>query len=213
MHSETNTSIDSTALVRRNVSIGPGVWIGAFAVIGAQPEHRDYHAKDNLDFGVVLGANSVIREGVLIQEGTHKPTIIGDNSFIMGNSTIGHDSMLGSEVTIGPGSHIAGESALGNRVTLGMGTTIHQKSIVGELVMTSMNCVVKGNVAPFLTLVGPSGKVVGANSVGIQRAGLGGGGWIEIYLSNLSEIYKGKTPFGLPKEVDLIVSKWFGELL
>jgi UDP-N-acetylglucosamine acyltransferase len=201
--------IHERALVYPNVLIGKAAWVGAFSSIGAPPEHRSFHPSEEPKFGVNLGKSVVIREGVVIQAGTFRATVVGEGAFVSGNSTIGHDSSLGSGTTLSPGCHIAGESILGDNVTLGMGTAVHQRSRVGNLVMTSMNCVVKGLVPPFLTLVGPFGKVIGPNYIGLERAGLGGL-WLEGYMSNLGEVYNGRVPAGLPAGVTEIIEHWLG---
>jgi len=207
MKDSPNLNIHPLALVEDNVSIAASAYIGAFSVIGARPEHRSHHNNEDLVHGVVVKSRVVVREGVLIQQGTFVSTVVEEDAFIMGNTTIGHDSFIGYSSTIGPGCHIAGNSHLSPQVTLGMGTAIHQGSRLGRLVMTSMNSVVKGPVAPFLLLVGPSGMVAGANTVGIQRLGLGEG-WIDDYLENLDDVFNGLVPASLPEEVKNIIREW-----
>jgi len=205
-HNPTTSPIHPNAIIGSNVEFGEALWVGAFASIGVQPEHRAHHNKED-GYGVLLGSGIVIREGVLVQSGIRRATNIGDDAFIMGNSTIGHDCILGENATVGPGCHLGGGCVIGRNVTLGMGTAVHQESKVGGFVMTSMNCAVKGSVPPFVMVVGPTGRISGINLIGLQRNGFGES-WVEKYVSRLGDIQSGIIPTELPRKVKDVIDEW-----
>ena len=196
-----------------SASIGPLVtfdgnhWIGAHSVIGSPPEHRTLHGMSPGGFGVEVASGVIIRENVSIQWGTERSTYVGQDSFVMSSSTIGHDVILEDSVTLGSGSHVGGHAVLGTGVTLGMGTCVHQKALIGGLVMSSMNANLKGVIPPFTKVVGDSGRIVGMNEIGISRAGLAGE-WTLEFIENLPQVFDGWHPASIPPKALKILDSW-----
>jgi acyl-[acyl carrier protein]--UDP-N-acetylglucosamine O-acyltransferase len=88
-----------------------------------------------------------------------------------------------------------------------MGSAVHQGSVVGGLVMSSMNTSIKGEVPPFVKLMGPTGRIMGLNEKGLERAEILGE-WALDYLSQLPRVYDGWLPTGTPGGAKRIVADW-----
>lgn len=207
MDSKVINFVHPSAIIDSLVTLGQEVWVGAFSHIGSPPEHRAMHSKGHEFLGVNVGDRVVIREGVSIQTGFKRVTSIGCNTFIMGSSTIGHDAVLCNGVTISSGSHVAGGAYIGEDSNLGMGTAVHQGSIVGGFVMSSMNTSIKGEVPPFVKLMGPTGRIMGLNDRGLQRAEISGD-WSQDYLNQLPRVFEGWIPPGAPADAKRVLGDW-----
>ena len=45
--------------------------------------------------GVIIGDRSTVREQTTVNQGTHGPTTLGDDVYVMNKSHIGHDADIG----------------------------------------------------------------------------------------------------------------------
>lgn len=156
--------------------IGEGCWIGPHAVIGTPPEIRgwDHPAAGAASggHGCVIGAGSVIREHVCIQQGSHRPTTVGQDCFIMTGTVICHDVRLGDGVTLSAGTRLAGHVEVGDRANLGLGTVVHQFRRIGSGTMVGMGAVVTRDVRPFTKAYGNPCREHGINTIGLERSGV-----------------------------------------
>ncbi|MCH5216940.1 MAG: acyl-ACP--UDP-N-acetylglucosamine O-acyltransferase [Muribaculaceae bacterium] len=164
-----NVRIDAFAYIEGDVEIGEGCHIHPFAcirdgarlgknnevfenaVIAATPQ--DFRWKGEESY-VRIGDNNKIREQVIINRGVRKgsATVVGNNSFIMAQTHIGHDSEIGDDCVIGNAVKIAGDVKIGNRTILSSNSLVHEKCHIGDLVLIKGGCRVNGHVPPFTVM-------------------------------------------------------------
>ncbi len=132
--------IHPTAVLGPNVTLGKGNYIGPFCIIGYPAEHKEYWGKPQK--GVVIGNNNVITGHVTIDAGTEKDTTIMDNCWLLKHSHVGHDAILGDDVTLSCGAKVGGHSTIGRKTNIGLNATIHQRVSVPSHCMIGMNAAV-----------------------------------------------------------------------
>lgn len=159
-------SIQGPAEIGANTILYPG------AAIGFEPQ--DYKFKPGaLTAGVVIGSDSIIREGVTVHAASndHTPTKIGSRVMMMVLCHAGHDATVGDDVIMVNSSHLGGHSTLEDRVIFAGGSMLHQFCRVGRQAMTSGCTVLTGDLPPYCTAVGRN-TIVGLNMVGMRRSGM-----------------------------------------
>jgi len=119
--------IHESTILGPNVTIEDDVYIGPLCVIGFPPEWK---GKEHEDKGVIIKKGTRITGLVTIDSGAEKPTIIGENCYLMKHSHIGHDAELKGGVTISCGAKVGGHSVIGERTNIGLNAVIHQKVFV-----------------------------------------------------------------------------------
>lgn len=168
-HHKSN-NIHPTSVIHDNVIIGKGNVIGPYAVIGNVGECRGETERKGK---VIIGDNNVINSGVTIDSPVRTDTTkIGSNCFIMTKSHIGHDCILGDNVTIAPGSVVGGVCILEDYVNLGINSSVHQRLHIGESAMIGMSSVITKHVLPFCIVVGSPGKILKCNVIGAKKRNL-----------------------------------------
>lgn len=183
--------IHKTAVIYDNVKIGDDVVIGAYAVIGSPPEHRDYYAQARGTRGVVIEDNARIFEFVTIHAGTRHPTIIGEGSAVFNHSHIAHDVELGSRVTVGGHSSLAGHVTVMDGALVSGRVTIAPWCVVGAFAMVGMGSLLSRHVPPGEKWIGAVARHVGLNLVAMERAGKDYNDVLSIYGEAFKEYVKG----------------------
>jgi UDP-N-acetylglucosamine acyltransferase len=190
--------------------VGDNNWIGPHATVGTPAERRAGPHPPAWDgelagSGVEIGTNNVIREYVSVHQGSLGPTRLGDGGYLMTGSHLGHDCVVGDEVTIASAVQIAGGCHVWAWVSLGLGAVVHQDTIVGPGAMIGMGSPVRGVVEPFSLMVGKPARKAGFNTVGLARRGCPEGLMpaLEAYLRGRAEL-----PPGLPEDVALLLQGW-----
>ena len=170
------------------VSIGPGavifgpcviednVWIGSGAQIGAPPEMSNLPQNtawtgDLQHAGVRICNDAVVRELVVIHQGTYRETTVGAGSWILNRAYLAHDVHVGEQATVSAGVSIGGHCRIGDRVNIGMNAVVHQRRVIAEGAMIGMGTPVTRDVPPFGKVYGTPPRLVGVNTVGAERAG------------------------------------------
>jgi UDP-N-acetylglucosamine acyltransferase len=153
--------------------LAEGCRLHAGAVLGDLPQ--DFHSTGEESF-VEIGAETTIREHVTVHRAS-KPggvTRIGRKCFLMAGCHVGHDAIMGDEVTLVNLVLIGGHAQIGDRAVLGGGVLVHQFARVGRLAMLSGGCAVQMDVPPFcMTPALTNSRVMSLNVVGMRRAGIG----------------------------------------
>ena len=182
-----NVIVDAFAFIDKNVEIGDGTHIHPHAsilsgsrigqnneifegaIISASPQDFRWKGEDSL---VVIGDNNKIREQVIINRSIEKggKTEIGSNSFIMAQSHIGHDSVIGNYCVLGNAVKIAGDVKIGNYSILSSNALVHEKCHIGEFALIKGGCRVNGHVPPFAVMAHNPISYFGVNSYVLSKA-------------------------------------------
>jgi len=165
-----NAKIHPTAIIGDNVKIGSGSVIHPYAIIGTDAENK-YSEVNEKTGGVVIGNNTIIREGVTINAPIDDMTVVGNNCYLMAKSHIGHDGKLGDNVTMSTNAIVGGHSIIRDYSVLGLNSVIHQKRYVGEFSMVGMLTPISNHVPPFLISYGNPGTWHRVNEFGMKRHG------------------------------------------
>ena len=152
-----------------HTTIGPRTVIHPFASLGGPPQAKSYRGEPT---GLEIGADCVIREYVSMNLGTAKDrgmTTVGDRGFFMANSHVGHDCVIGNDVTMANSAAIGGHSRIGDSVFIGGLSAVHQFTRIGEGAMIAGVTGVRSDVIPFSFAVGSLAILAGLNVVGLKR--------------------------------------------
>ncbi len=175
-------------VIGEEVEIGENTYIGPHCVIeyakigrnnkliagcyiGTPPQDYKYCGEKTY---VEIGDDNIIREGVSIHRGTpqgYKVTKVGSGCFLMANSHIGHDCVVGNKVIMVNSAALAGHTTVEDNVILSGLVGVHQFTRIGKLAMISGGGMVNQDIIPFVIAQGDRAKPVGLNIVGLKRAG------------------------------------------
>lgn len=170
-------TIGPYAVLLGPAQIGDDVWIGPGTTIGAPPEISSLPQNpawqgDLAHAGVLIGEAAVIREQVVIHQGSHRATTVGPGSWILNRSYLAHDVVLGHAVTVSAGVSVGGHCTIGAAANLGMNASVHQRRVVGAGAMLGMGTPLTRDLPPFAKAYGSPPRMHGLNLVGMTRFGL-----------------------------------------
>lgn len=162
--------IHPTAIVGTRVTLGDGIYIGPYAVIGKHAEHSGVDPRTDAPGAVMIGDGATIHEHVTVQGGTDGVTVIGEGCRLQAHAHVGHDAVLGRHVTISCGARIGGKSRLADYCNVGLNAVLHQHAVLDQGVMVGASAFVKGSVPPWRKVAGVPARDIGINTVGMERA-------------------------------------------
>ena len=165
-----NCEIMAYAIVTKHATLGDGVIVHPFAVIGGDPQYLKFDRAS--ETGVQIGASTVIREHVTINRSAFagKHTVVGPNCFLMAASHVAHDCEVAENVVFANAALLAGHVSVGSHSFLGGGAAVHQFCRVGESVMVAGHASITRDV-PHFTMVAERDEVIGFNAIGLKRRG------------------------------------------
>lgn len=161
--------VDAFVYIDANVEIGDGSHIMSHSsiiggtkigknnkifdgcVIGADPQ--DFRWKGQAG-KCEIGDNNCIYQHVIINRSIRdgQATRIGNNSYIMAQSHVGHDSQVGDYCVLGNGVKVAGDCKIGNYSILSSGVIVHEGFHIGIWALIKGGCRVTDNVPPFVIM-------------------------------------------------------------
>lgn len=149
--------------------IGDDCEIHPHTTIGHLPQ--DFHFSGERSY-CRIGAGTILREGVSVHCGSQpeSETCIGAQCFLMGNSHVAHNSILGDHVKLMNGVLLAGHVEVGDHAILSGNLAVHQFARIGGYAMVSGVNRISSDILPFMT-IGNHGLCVGYNSIGLRRSG------------------------------------------
>jgi UDP-N-acetylglucosamine acyltransferase len=152
------------------ITMGARNVVHANAVIGGTPQDRKFK---NENSETVIGDDNIFREGVTIHRGTAggTRTLIGSRCFFMANSHVGHNAVVGNDVTLINSASMAGHSSIGDRAILGASCSVHQFCRLGRLTMVSNFAGFNVDFPPFFLSM-TTNTVHQLNAVGLRRSGM-----------------------------------------
>lgn len=156
--------------IMRGTRIGRNNKIYQGSIIGADPQDFRWHGEKTYCF---IGDNNQIREHVIINRGISSEggTRIGSDSFIMAETHIGHDSVIGDKCVLGNSVNIAGDATVGSCSILSSGVILHEKSTLGDWALIKGGCRIAGNVPPFVIMAHNPVTYFGVNAVILRKNG------------------------------------------
>ncbi len=152
-------------------TIGEGTIVYPFCSLGTPPQSVHYRGGPT---ELVIGAHCDLRESVTMNTGTESGggiTRIGERCMFMVGSHVGHDCVVGSNVTLANNVVLGGHVEVGDHTFLGGHVAIHQFVRIGEGVMMAGMSAARDDIIPFGFALGQTGALVGLNIVGLRRRG------------------------------------------
>lgn len=173
---DSNTVIGDGCEIRSGAVIRPGARIGnnnrifEGSIIAATPQDFRWKGEDSY---VEIGDNNTIREHVIINRSIHPGgrTVIKSNSFVMAQSPIGHDSVIGEYCVLGNAVKIAGDVKVGDHTIFSSNALVHEGCDVGDWVLIKGGCRVNNHVPPFVIMAHNPINYAGVNAFVLKRAG------------------------------------------
>jgi UDP-N-acetylglucosamine acyltransferase len=164
------TMIGPHVVIERWTTIGARCRVGANSVLGGDPQYLGYHGEPSY---LHIGDDNDIRELVVIQRSAVPGgcTIIGAHNFIMSQTHVAHDCVLGNHVIMTSLTGLAGHVEVEDGAVLGGGVGAHQFVRIGAYSMVGGSSGLSQDVPPFMIAAGNPATVRGLNIIGLRRAG------------------------------------------
>jgi len=159
------------AVIRAYTTLGAECRVHAGAVIGDTPQDLAFK---NVKSFVRIGARCTFREGVTVHRGTKEgtETVMGDDCYLMVNSHVAHNVVLGNRVIFANGVLLGGYVEIGDGAFISGNSVVHQFCHIGRLAMVGGLSAISKDVPPFcMTRSGGLNSIVGLNVVGMRRNG------------------------------------------
>ena len=173
VHIGGGTTIGPYAIIRQFTRIGKNNLIDAHAVIGGEPQHAAY---DRSETWVTIGDNNVMREYVTISR-AYEPsaeTRIGSDCFFMTGAHVGHDAVVGDNVTLTNNATVGGHVEVGRNVVMGGMSASHQFTRIGSFCMVAGYTPLRKDALPFTMIGGTPVRHYRLNTIGLRRNGISG---------------------------------------
>ncbi|HVU21095.1 MAG TPA: acyl-ACP--UDP-N-acetylglucosamine O-acyltransferase [Rhizomicrobium sp.] len=155
-----------------HTQIGARTTVYPGAILGGDAQIRgDQTAYAKL----VVGEDCVIRECVTMNCGSAKDkgvTSIGARGYFMGYSHVGHDCVVGDDVTFANGTQLGGHVVIGQGVVMGGLSAVQQFGRVGKGAMIGGLSGVNTDVIPYGIAAGEHAELGNLNLIGLKRRGL-----------------------------------------
>ncbi|MGQ4806927.1 Acyl-[acyl-carrier-protein]--UDP-N-acetylglucosamine O-acyltransferase [Candidatus Entotheonellaceae bacterium PAL068K] len=164
------TTIGTHAVIERWTVVGARCRIGTSAVLGGDPQYTPYDGSPSY---LRIGDDNDIRELAVIQRSAFPGgcTVVGSHTFIMSQSHVAHDCVLGEQVVIASLTALGGHVEVEAGAVVGGGTAVHQFVRIGAHSMVGGNSSLSQDAPPYTMVAGNPAKVHGLNVVGLRRAG------------------------------------------
>jgi UDP-N-acetylglucosamine acyltransferase len=177
------STIGSGVKIGDRTEIGPNVHIESGTVVGE--DCRIFHGASiggdpqitgvrDITSSVEIGDKTTVREFVTIHRSANEgeKTIIGNGCLLMAYAHIAHDCVIGNDVVIVNATSLSGHIIVEERAFISGMIGVHQFVRFGKLSMTGgMSRIVK-DIIPFSTVEGSPARLIGTNAIGLKRAGV-----------------------------------------
>jgi UDP-N-acetylglucosamine acyltransferase len=162
----------SHVVVKGVTRIGPRTVVHPGAVLGGEGQIR---GNDFPEGRLEIGADCVLRELVTMNCGSRKDkgvTVVGARGYFMAASHVGHDCVVGDDVTFANSVSLGGHSQIGDGVIFGGLSAVQQFCRVGKGAMVGGLTGVNRDIIPYAMAFGDHAELAGLNLIGLKRRGL-----------------------------------------
>lgn len=190
--------VDPSARIAPDVTVGPYCLVGAEVELGpgcaldshvridgpltAGEENRFFHGAavggvpQDLKYSgarshVRIGNHNVFREFVTVNRATEEEqeTVIGNHNLLMAYVHVAHDCLIHDHVILANSVNLAGHVEVDDHAIVGGVTPVHQFVRIGRYAIIGGGSRVPKDMPPFMKAAGNPLRVVGLNSVGLER--------------------------------------------
>lgn len=168
---EDDVRLVSHAVVQQDTTVGARTIIHPFCVIGGDPQHGGYKGEP---VRLEIGEDCLVREHSTFNRGTPVGgglTRIGRGCLFMTGAHVGHDAIVGDNVTFANHATLGGHTEIGDRVFLGGLAAVHQFGRVGQGAIIGGLAAVTRDVIPYGSAWGNHARLHGLNLIGLKRKG------------------------------------------
>jgi UDP-N-acetylglucosamine acyltransferase len=165
------TTVGPYAVIESNTTIGARNRIFQFASIGAAPQDLKFGGEPSR---VEIGDDNIIREFTTIHRGTEggdMVTRIGSHVMLMNYVHIAHDCQIGDHAIIANSTELGGHAVIEEWVVAAGMVGVHQFARIGAHAMVAAGAKVSQDVPPYSTVAGDRARLVGVNTIGLERRG------------------------------------------
>jgi len=180
-----NCVIQENVLLRDTTTLGDGVQIFPFCIVGEIPQHLGY--KDEPTY-TIIEDGVILREFVTVHRGTKFGsgiTKVEKNAYLMAYCHVGHDTRVGAGCILANNIQMAGHVDIGEGVQIGGSSAIAQHCRVGKFSFLGGCSAVRKDVPPYVSGKGGELEIQGINTVGLKRRGFG-----DDAIRRIKDIYK-----------------------
>jgi UDP-N-acetylglucosamine acyltransferase len=142
------------------------------AVLGGEGQIR---GNDFPEGRLEIGADCTLRELVTMNCGSRKDkgvTLVGSRGYFMAGSHVGHDCVVGDDVTFANSVALGGHCQIGDGVIFGGLSAVQQYCRVGKGAMVGGLTGINRDVIPYAMAFGDHAELAGLNLIGLKRRGL-----------------------------------------
>lgn len=168
---EADVRLSSHVVIQQDTQVGARTVIHPFCVIGGDPQHGGYKGET---VRLEVGEDCLVREHSTFNRGTPGGgglTRIGKGCMFMTGAHVGHDAIVGDNVTFANHATLGGHAEIGDRVFLGGLAAVHQFGRVGQGAIIGGLAAVTRDVIPYGSAWGNHARLHGLNLVGLKRKG------------------------------------------
>lgn len=155
------------------VTIGERNYIQSGATLGGPPQDRSYEDDETR---LEIGDRNRVGEYASLNLGSKKGggvTRLGNGTFLMAYSHVGHDCQIGDDVVLTNLAHLAGHVSVGHGAVVGGMTGITQFARIGKWAFVAAGALVNKDILPYSIAEGQWAKPRATNKIGLKRAGFG----------------------------------------
>jgi UDP-N-acetylglucosamine acyltransferase len=147
--------------------------VHSYAVLGDAPQHLKYNGDLTR---LEIGEQNVFREHVTVHRAATPGgvTRLGNRNFLMANSHVGHDSIVGNNCILVNAALVGGHAVIQDNAMLSGGSAVHQFARVGRLALLGGLSGASMDLPPFMILQYIN-VIAGVNVIGMRRAGVSNG--------------------------------------
>jgi len=155
----------------KHTQLGARCRIGSKTILGGDPQLLGF---ENCPSNISIGDDCIIHEMVTIHRSAKEngSTVVGNGCYLMSLCHLGHDCQIGDGVLITTFAGLSGHIEVGDHAILGGSAGFHQFVRVGRLAMVGAKARLTKDIPPFMTVADVPSRIIGLNSVGLDRYGI-----------------------------------------
>jgi UDP-N-acetylglucosamine acyltransferase len=163
------TTVGAYTVIEGDTTIGARNRIFQFASLGSAPQDLKYHGEPSR---LEIGDDNKIREFATVHRGTEgggMVTRIGNGVLVMNYVHVAHDCIVGDHCIVANSTQLGGHCVLEDWVVAAALCGLHQFTRIGRHAMLAAGSRVAQDVPPFAMVQGDRARLVGVNTVGLER--------------------------------------------